>query len=96
MKRELVTRAAAMSRLHLVAWIVAVVEAVFGAGAVHGQGFPVKPIRFVSTGIGASTDLAARTVAQGLTDSVGWNVVVDNRGSTIIAAEIVSRAPSRS
>ncbi|HEY0337538.1 MAG TPA: tripartite tricarboxylate transporter substrate-binding protein, partial [Burkholderiales bacterium] len=44
------------------------------------------------TGIGASTDLAARTVAQGLADSAGWSVVVDNRGSTIVAAEMASRA----
>src|SRR6185295_6006922 len=51
------------------------------------------PLRFLTTGVGASTDLAARTVAQGLTDSVGWSVVVDNRGSTIMASEIVSRSP---
>jgi tripartite-type tricarboxylate transporter receptor subunit TctC len=44
--------------------------------------------------VGASTDLAARTLALGLTDSVGWNVVVDNRGSTIVACEIVARAPA--
>jgi len=63
------------------------------AGAAGAQGYPSKPLRFVTTGVGASTDLAARTVAQGLSDNVGWNVVVDNRGSSIVAAEIVARAP---
>ena len=66
---------------------------VLGAGVVSGQAYPDKPIRFLTTGIGGSTDFAARNVAQGLTDSVGWQVVVDNRGSTIIAAETVSKSP---
>ena len=82
-----------MSRALLVVWIFAVVVPVPSVGAAQGQDYPTKPQRFVTTGIGASTDLAARTVAQGLTDSVGWNVVVDNRGSTIVSAEIVSKAP---
>jgi tripartite-type tricarboxylate transporter receptor subunit TctC len=83
-----------MTRPPLVVWIFPAFAAVFGAGAVCGQGYPAKPLRFVTTGIGASTDLAARTVAQGLTDNVAWNVVVDNRGSSIVAGEIVSRAPA--
>ena len=82
-----------MSRPRLVVWIFAAVVAVLGAGAARGQGYPGKPLRFLTTGIGGSTDLAARTVAQGLTDSVGWNVVVDNRGSTIVASDMVSKAP---
>lgn len=82
-----------MSRTRLVVWIFPAVAAVVGAGAACGQGYPGRPIRFLTTGIGGSTDLAARTVAQGLTDSVGWNVVVDNRGSTIVASDMVSKAP---
>jgi tripartite-type tricarboxylate transporter receptor subunit TctC len=66
----------------------------FGARAVSGQEYPSKPIRFVTTGVGASTDFAARVMAQGLLDSAGWQVVVDNRGSTIIASEAVSKAPT--
>src|ERR1700694_1894832 len=81
-----------MSRPRRVVWMFPVVAMVLGTGAAWSQGYPRKPLRFVTTGIGASTDLAARTVAQGLTDSVGWNVVVDNRGSTIVAAEMASRA----
>jgi tripartite-type tricarboxylate transporter receptor subunit TctC len=81
-----------MSRPRLVVWMFTVVVAVFGADAVLAQGYPNRPLRFVTTGVGGSTDLAARTVAQGLNDSVGWNVVVDNRGSTIVSAEIVARS----
>jgi len=81
-----------MSRTSLVVWVFSVVPAVFGAGAVCGQSYPAKPLRFLTTGVGGSTDLAARTVAQGLTDSVGWTVVVENRGSTIVSAEVAARA----
>ena len=81
-----------MSKPRLVVWIFAVVVAVLGTGAACAQGYPGRPLRFLTTGIGGSTDLAARTVAQGLTDSVGWTVVVDNRGSTIVASEMTSKA----
>ena len=73
--------------------ILPTVLAALAAGAACGQGYPGKPLRFLTTGIGASTDLAARTVAQGLTDSVGWSVVVDNRGSTIVASDMVAKSP---
>src|ERR671914_1437584 len=82
-----------MSRPRLAFCMLSVVAAAFLADAAGAQNYPVKPLRFVTTGVGGSTDLAARTVALGLTDSVGWNVVVDNRGSTIVSAEIASRAP---
>ena len=81
-----------MSRSRRVVWMFPVIAMVLGAGVVYGQTYPVKPVRFITTGVGGSTDLAARTVAQGLLDSVGWNVVVENRGSTIVSAEVAARA----
>ncbi len=81
-----------MSSRHLVVWIVPAAVAVLGAGAALAQSYPSRPVRFLTTGLGGSTDLAARTVAQGLIDGAGWNVVVDNRGSTIVASEMVSKA----
>ena len=82
-----------MSTPRLVVSIFSAVAAVLAASAAYGQAYPSKPLRFLTTGVGGSTDLAARTVAQGLLDSVGWNVVVDNRGSTIVSAEVTARAP---
>jgi tripartite-type tricarboxylate transporter receptor subunit TctC len=69
------------------------IAAALPTGTALGQTYPVKPIRFLTTGIGGSTDLAARTVAQGLSDSVGWTVIVDNRGSTIVGSEMAAKAP---
>src|SRR3954467_2337107 len=89
-----------MSGPRWVLWIFPALTAGLGCDALFaqtaptpsGQSYPTKPIRFLTTGIGAGTDLAARTVAQGLIDSAGWTVVVDNRGSTIVAAEMAARA----
>src|SRR3954463_16148177 len=81
-----------MSRPRLLVWTFTSLAAVLGADTAAAQAYPAKPLRFLCTGIGAGTDLAARTVAQGLLDSAGWTVVVDNRGSTIVAAEVASRA----
>lgn len=64
------------------------------AASAIAQVFPSKPLRFLTTGIGASTDFAARTLAQGLLDSAGWTVIVDNRGNTIVAAELAARSPA--
>ncbi|MBI4190067.1 MAG: tripartite tricarboxylate transporter substrate binding protein [Betaproteobacteria bacterium] len=60
---------------------------------MSGQEYPARPIRFVTTGIGGSTDFAARNVAQGLTESVGWQIVVENRPTGFIANEFVAKAP---
>jgi tripartite-type tricarboxylate transporter receptor subunit TctC len=81
-----------MSTPRFAVWIFMAAAAVPAADVAWGQSYPSRPIRFLTTGLGGSTDLAARTVAQGLTDSAGWSVVVDNRGSTIVASDMVSKA----
>jgi len=51
------------------------------AGAAQAQPYPTKPVRFiVPYPPGGSTDLAARTIAEPLTRSLGQQVVVENRG----------------
>lgn len=72
-------------------WMCSVILMVPGAGAVYGQGYPNKPIRMVTAAIGGGADLTARIVAQGLSASLGRQVIVDNRGLTAI--EIASSAP---
>lgn len=71
--------------------LLAVLPASCAAFAI-AQVYPSKPVRFLTTGAGASTDLAARALAQGLADSAGWTVIVDNRGNTMVAAELAARA----
>jgi tripartite-type tricarboxylate transporter receptor subunit TctC len=69
------------------------VSAVAFCGAVHAQEFPTRPVRIVTSAVGGTTDLVARLIAQGLTSSLGQQVIVDNRPTGIIPGEIVVKAP---
>jgi tripartite-type tricarboxylate transporter receptor subunit TctC len=64
------------------------------AGAACGQNFPSKPVRVVTGEVGGATDITARLIGPGLTEALGQQVLVDNRGggSGAIAALTVSRA----
>ena len=57
--------------------------------------FPARPIRFiVPNAAGGSTDLVARTVAQKIGESLGQQIVIDNRPGSggIIGTELVAKA----
>ncbi len=70
-------------------------------GAAHAQAakasWPSKPIRIiVPYNAGGSTDVVARTLADGMSKRLGKPVVVDNRGgaSGILGTDAVARAPA--
>lgn len=72
--------------------VLAGLAAAFGASA---QAYPTKPIRFlVGYAPGGGTDIMARTVAMKLTESLGQQVIVDNRpgANANLAAEIAAKA----
>ncbi|MGZ5717403.1 MAG: Bug family tripartite tricarboxylate transporter substrate binding protein [Burkholderiales bacterium] len=62
--------------------VAAVLAALVLADAVSAQGaFPAKPIRMiVPFPPGGGTDILSRLVANKLSESAGWQIVVDNRG----------------
>jgi tripartite-type tricarboxylate transporter receptor subunit TctC len=71
----------------------AMLVALLLATAVHGQEYPQRPIRLVTSEPGGSTDFVARIVAQGITTPMGQPVIVDNRGGGgSISGEIVTHA----
>src|SRR5688572_183045 len=53
------------------------------AGAVIAQNYPNRPVRLVTGGVGGGADFVARLLAQGLSPSLGQQVIVDNRASNI-------------
>lgn len=66
-----------------------------GAGTVGAQNYPDKPIRLV-VGFppGGAADILGRIAAQQLSNSLGAQVVVDNRGGAdgLVATEITVHA----
>ena len=58
-----------------------------------GRAYPTKPIRIVTAPAGAGNDFVARLIAQGLSGSLGQQLVVDNRPAGIIG-ELVAKAPA--
>jgi tripartite-type tricarboxylate transporter receptor subunit TctC len=71
--------------------------ALFGAQLSHAQTFPNKPIKFVVPyPPGGSPDVLARSLGQKISESIGQQVIVDNRpgGGGLIAANIVAGSPA--
>lgn len=65
-------------------------------GTVYPQAYPSRPIRLlVPLAPGGGNDTVARLVGQKLGESLGQQVVVENRpgGGSVIASEIVAKAP---
>src|SRR5689334_22266302 len=61
--------------------------------AASAQEFPVKPIRIVTSPPGGANNFMARVLEQGLNESVGWRIVVDNRPSGgFIQGDMLARA----
>ncbi len=74
---------------------IAAIAVIAGAGAVHAQPYPAKTVRMVVPFPPAGgTDIIARHLAAGMTESLKRQVIVDNRGGAngIIGTEIVARA----
>jgi tripartite-type tricarboxylate transporter receptor subunit TctC len=92
-----------MSRIPRRALLRGSAAATLGAPAiVHAQNlaqagdWPKGPLRFVVPfPPGGSTDPVARIIQAKLTESAGWNIIVDNKpgGAGVVGASIVAKAP---
>ena len=78
-------------------WMTLLAAPVFLAGGALAQTYPTKPIRMiVPFAPGGGTDVIARLLATQMSQSIGRQVLVDNRAgaNAIIGTEIVARAPA--
>lgn len=77
--------------------VLAVLASAVWLSAASAQSYPTKPIRIVVPfPPGGTANVVVRTLAQPLGSALGQSVIVDNRpgGNTVIATEIVARAPA--
>lgn len=84
-----------LRRRALLGSAVALATGVASPAALAQAGYPNKPIRFiVPYPPGGGTDIVARLVAQKMSQSMGQQVVVDNKpgASTIIGTDLVAKA----
>ena len=81
-----------MLTTRLAASICSISLMIWGSSGASAQSYPTKPIRLVTPNIGGSADFVARIIAQGISPALGQQVVVDNRSSGTVPAQIVSKA----
>ena len=82
--------------VRVLALILAICAQIYAASAV-AQAYPSKPVRLVvAFPAGGPADFFGRTISQKLTEVMGQQVVVDNRGGAagILATEHVAKAPA--
>lgn len=78
--------------------IAAALLCVLSAVSVYAQNYPSRPVRvIVPYPAGGSLDLIGRVYAKGLTDSIGQQFVVDNRGGANgnVGTEVRRRTATR-
>jgi tripartite-type tricarboxylate transporter receptor subunit TctC len=81
-------------------WIIrlpAIVGLLLQVFAAHAQGWPAKPVRmYVGSPPGSAPDIIARVVADKLTQSLGQQVIIENRGGAggNMAAQAAARSPN--
>ena len=76
--------------------VAAAITCVFAASA-HAQAYPAKPVRIVVPfAPGGGTDVIARYLATGLSESLKRQFIVENRAgaNAIVGTEFVARAPA--
>jgi tripartite-type tricarboxylate transporter receptor subunit TctC len=64
----------------------------FAVGTACAQTYPNRPIRLVTAAAGGGNDVAARVIAHGLTERLGQQVIVDNRGGAHVPQNTVAKA----
>ena len=81
-----------MDRRHL---IVALLAFPLCAGTPLAQDYPTKPVKLiVPFPAGGSSDVVARTIAQGLSANLGWQFIVENRAGAAgnVGTDAVAKA----
>ncbi|MFH1602963.1 MAG: tripartite tricarboxylate transporter substrate-binding protein [Pseudomonadota bacterium] len=66
--------------------------AFLAAGGALAQVYPVKPVRVVTASAGGALDITLRLIAQGISGSLGQQVIIENRPSSVHPEDALARA----
>lgn len=85
-----------MTRIRIISVAVtALSSACIVPPAAHAQqDYPARVVRIVTAAAGGGSDFIARIIAPGLTSALGQQVIVENRGTGVLAGEAAARAPA--
>lgn len=81
-----------LTRIHTA--LAATAFAAAAGVAVAADTWPQRPLRIVTSEPGGGSDFTARVVAQGLSQSLGQQVIVDNRASGPIPVDVTLKSPA--
>jgi tripartite-type tricarboxylate transporter receptor subunit TctC len=77
------------------AWRVTSIAALMlSAGVAAAQEYPTRIIRIVTAAAGGGSDFIARIIAQGISGPLGQQIIVENRGTGVLAGEAAAKAPA--
>ena len=79
-----------MKKIFWLSWLTCMAGTTVATTAA--ENWPQRPLRIVTSEPGGGSDFTARVVAQGLSMSLGQQVIVDNRAGTFAAAHIMRTA----
>jgi len=81
-----------LNHLRSSAFICGFILAASCVSEAWAQSYPTRALRMLSAGAGGGSDIAARLIAQGLSENLGQPVVVDTRVGGVIIADIAAKA----
>ena len=81
-----------MASIHSRASLILLCGSFVATSAIGADTYPSRPIRFVTAAVGGGNDFTARIIANGLTASLGQQIIVDNRGGSHIPQLTVAKA----
>jgi len=81
-------------KLVLPIFLIALFNAETASAAAASPKYPVRPVRIVTGEVGGAPDIAVRVMSPGLSEALGEQIIVDNRGggAGAVAAQTVARA----
>ena len=79
-----------MKKIFWLSWLTCMAGTTVATNAA--EHWPQRPLRIVTSEPGGGSDFTARVVAQGLSMSLGQQVIVDNRVGGVIIADIAAKS----